>query len=517
MANQMLNKDENTPTNGGEFINVKASNNLFEELKLNSYLFVDLLSELIDNSIAGRFDEKPVNIEVSFWSDGPRSGREISKISVSDDGKGISRAVLEDALSLASIQTEKSLHEHGMGMKVAVFTMGTLELLSTKTPEAKYALEIEKFAFGDIPLKHSKVKRKSGTEIRIKNIDTEKVPLKYDDPDGRRRTKDIKNGLPKWLGARYRMFLADEVRPGLKKRANITLKHFRHGKEIRKDRVEIKPVKPIYKFNLEKLNRAPYFTKTLSSKATSKVTWKAELEIGLAPPEQKEIGVPDKWAIEKPISGDPYHVSLKNQGIDLIMNDRVIAFSQMANLFRNIQSHNSYNHLRGELRLIEGFQTTTTKNAIAESSAWEECKGQVEQELKKFIKKHISGTLPGNRQDEKNASIDLIAWLRQNHKDEGKQFEHSQSTQFIGGKIDILNVTDKEVWELKKNKANWQDVFQLFGYLSIQGYKKGYLVANGTTDSCHAAINHINETYPQFHIEFKYFKRDFGISVPRDG
>ena len=55
-------------------ITVKPSSNLFNELGNNTYEYVDLLSELIDNAIAARYEDKLLEIKIvlGFSSNKPK-------------------------------------------------------------------------------------------------------------------------------------------------------------------------------------------------------------------------------------------------------------------------------------------------------------------------------------------------------------------------------------------------------------------------------------------------------------
>ena len=64
----------------------------------------------------------------------------------------------------------------------------------------------------------------------------------------------------------------------------------------------------------------------------------------------------NELGIEKPHPHNPYFVSLKKQGIDLIKDDRVIKLHQLHQIGLVNNPHPSYNLVRGELDLKEGFR-----------------------------------------------------------------------------------------------------------------------------------------------------------------
>ena len=66
-------------------INVLPSDNIFEELGHNTYDYKDLLSELIDNSLAAR-DGKSVRVHLDLFVD---KDQRPHRFAISDDAAGI--------------------------------------------------------------------------------------------------------------------------------------------------------------------------------------------------------------------------------------------------------------------------------------------------------------------------------------------------------------------------------------------------------------------------------------------
>lgn len=143
----MLDLEQGRPELGAPII-VKPSNRLFEELGNNTYTYLDLLSELIDNSIAARNPDETVHITLTVGVS--NEDRQSSWLSISDDAAGISHVRLPMAISPAAMQNTDSLNEHGLGMKQAIAGLGSLRYLATKTAEAEKASVIEKLQFGEI-------------------------------------------------------------------------------------------------------------------------------------------------------------------------------------------------------------------------------------------------------------------------------------------------------------------------------------------------------------------------------
>lgn len=63
----------------------------------------------------------------------------------------------------------------------------------------------------------------------------------------------------------------------------------------------------------------------------------------------------------------------------------------------------------------------------------------------------------------------------------------------LGGFIDIL--ADGEPWELKVNEADGLDVYQLFAYMDMGNFEKGYLVAKSFKTGAESAANFINKNH----------------------
>lgn len=78
-------------------IKIEPSNNLFKELGNNTYDFVDLISEFIDNSIAAKVEDKILNVKIVIGLS--RYDEKKSYLSIKDDAQGISQEFLGQALS----------------------------------------------------------------------------------------------------------------------------------------------------------------------------------------------------------------------------------------------------------------------------------------------------------------------------------------------------------------------------------------------------------------------------------
>jgi hypothetical protein len=180
-------------------VSVEASNKLFDELGNNTYDYKDLLSELIDNSIAARIPDQPLKVDIDIFTD---ANDKAVKFVIRDNASGISAENLGNAISPAGIQTQNSLNEHGLGMKQAVAALGKLEYLATRTRGEEQARLIKEFRFGDIPMLSVPFGHESGTEIGLINIKPTVIT----------NSMNYTRTIVPYLGARYRRFLKPDNR-----------------------------------------------------------------------------------------------------------------------------------------------------------------------------------------------------------------------------------------------------------------------------------------------------------------
>ena len=465
-------------------IEVNPSNKLFEELGDNNYDDVDLISELIDNSIAAKLKDTKLKvfIEIGISEENP----EKSYFVIKDNASGIKFEELGDAISpgAKANSSGKSLNEHGLGMKQAIAATGKLEYLKTKTKHENEAVVINKFSFGNIEYNCEKVDWKHGTEIKVINL-KEILPKTW---------RIYNERIKSYLGARYRRFLKTDD-PLMKiefKWVNLDQKE--------SNTFQVIPIKPIYFHPYRRENRPVVLKKEFVG-----IDWVAELTFGYAPEneeEYKELGLP------VPKKYEPYYVSMKHQGLDIIKNDRIVQFHQLSEIGLVNVTHPNWNRMRGEIDLIEGFSTAITKNKIVEKSNFKELVAEVKAFLNKehLIKKR---TYP-----EEIPEVALRDRLK-NHLEESefhryKKVTKEYSVQGLSGFIDLYSEGD--AWEIKVQQASGLDVYQLFAYMDMGDLNKGFLVADSYSSGAEEAAKFIEKKHKK---EIKLIKKEqFPINHP---
>jgi hypothetical protein len=267
-----------------KYVEVKPHTNLFTELGRNTYDYVDLLSELVDNAIAARLDDRLLEVKITL---GQSKNPEHRFFKIQDNASGIPLEKLGDAISPGALGGGTSLNEHGLGMKEAVASMGTLGYLLTKTESQQVAYKIDRFDWGKLPVQEMKVEWKNGTEIYIKDL---KPIVDFSKTNYTR-------SYVKVLGARYRRFL----RPDNPRLSLIIEMVDVDNDESEKTSWGITQVKPVYFHPKTRLN-AP----VIEREKFKGDGWEAELTFGYAPTDDqyKELGLdsPDKF--------HPYQVSI---------------------------------------------------------------------------------------------------------------------------------------------------------------------------------------------------------------
>jgi hypothetical protein len=470
---------------------VPSSDSIFNELGNNTYDFTDLVSELIDNSLAARLPQG-VKIELEIHVDEHGTPKEFV---IRDNGSGIPQEKLGLAIAPAGMQSKGSLNEHGLGMKQAVAALGELKYLATRTPGEADARVILKFKYGSLDVYHAPFASDSGTEICVKNL----KPAVITD-----QTKI--RSLTRYLGARYRRFLKPERKVMDLKLDIINPYRFRLD-DSESNNVErtwtIEEVRPVY-FHPSTRRNEP----VISRMELSGPGWKAKLTFGYAP--DKDKGEFEELGLDPVPRTDPYYVSLRKQGLDIIMNDRVIKFHQLSEIAIVNERHNSFNSVRGEIDLLSGFSTAITKNSIVDDANFRDCITKVRDILwgdapddKGKKRKYLKSPSYPEQIPESLYRDRMRRWLVSNTIAKRERADKEYVVEGIEGFIDIRAIKDGEVeaWEIKTVQADAKDVYQLYMYMDIAEIDKGYFLAPGFSPGAEIAKNHIQTNHKKT-IEF---------------
>src|SRR6266446_1159944 len=398
-------------------IKIPPSNNIWSALGNNTYAFVDLISELVDNAVAAKVPGALLNVKIQV---GASDDRQKTYFVIGDDASGIPREKLGEAISPASIQTRGTLNEHGLGMKQAIASLGELVYLATKTENDAEAAIVEKFQWEDIQPKLAAVDWAHGTEIKVGKLKSV-VPLNQE-----HFTRDVVD----YLGARYRRFLLPDNR-----QMKLVLELVDSDEADRPTiySKEIESVKPLY-FSPKTRDNKPVIEKLpFQGKG-----WEAQLTFGYAPTDKEYLDL----GLVRPTKFHPYRVSLKKQGLDVILHDRILMFHALASIGLVESSHNDYNFIRGEIDLLRGFSTAITKNSILVDRHFQECVEQIKDflvEKNLLERKTYLEDLP-----EALLRDRLKVWLLSNPIGPKKDVKTEYAVQGLSGSIDVL--ADGEAW-----------------------------------------------------------------------
>ncbi|WP_170972300.1 ATP-binding protein [Bacillus yapensis] len=451
-------------------IEVKPSNNIFSELGNNNYNFIELISELIDNSISANIENKQLEIIIDI---GISNNEKNSYLIIKDNGKGIKTVDLGRAISPAGFSGGTTLNEHGLGMKQAIASLGNLKYLVTKSNEVDKANYINKFEFGKLEVLEIEVPWESGTEICVENL-KDLVP---------KSQQKITMVVVPYLSAKYRRFLnngTSDVRIILNLLDIDELDN--DGLPYLIQSWELKELKPIYFHPNQRNNKPIHLQKKFKGKG-----WEAKFTIGYAPTNEEYV----ELGMEPPKNYEPYNVSINKQGFDLIAHNRVINFTQFSELEFIKVPHHAYNYIRGEIDLVKGFKTSTTKNFVVRDKNFNELLAEINTflETEKLLERKNDPTeLPEHLLRDR-----LKHHLLTRKIEPKKDVKTEYVVEGLAGSIDIL--ADKEAWEIKRGQASGLDVYQLFAYLDMGNIESGYLVAKSYTTGAETAVDFIKKNH----------------------
>lgn len=486
-------------------ISIKPSNNLWEELKKAPTDFISNICELIDNSLAAiTVGECNVSIEVSGnWTDGGSKSLNkdsVAKIIITDDSSGIPLEDLGKALSPGAMarKHKNSLNEHGMGFKLAILGIGTKAIkdendqtraiggfnLITKAADSKVAHIVNTMSYSDNIETEEIIDNKELLKIFPKGCGTKIIITNLDKIFTTRQ--QYTNTLVGRLGQRYQNILVGENDKKLNLTLNLTDKK---GNTIKNSDgqdmlFQIQPVKAEWR------ESQPAKVKNLPiGKGGTHQKWSAEVKFGYNPIDGEVNGYNDPVRKEILKSSHPYHN--KSKKIDIFRNDILICQKPLEWLLE-VKDSSADRYFRNEypriqIKLYDGFSSTFTKNDIEITDHLNQLKEDLVQLLR--AENYIEDKYTPKESNEEYVSNKLETIL--------KKFDPNLVREFsvCGLRADYKLIRNgvEEIWELKPNKADGQDIAQLFSYLYLSGIRNGVIFAEELTDAAKNVIKKIND------------------------
>lgn len=482
-----------------KIIKIEPSNNIFQELGKTDYTFEEALSELIDNSISAKIEDVDLHVELIFSLD--KNTKKCSTMVIRDNASGIRETDIGVCISPAGKQTKSSLNEHGLGLKSSVSSLGILNSLRTKAL-GETGFKIEKFQW-DLELLSDNFNFEHGTEIKINIEDSKLVHI------NKSNKKTQIERLKLSLGARYR-YKFKEIN------LKISLKTI-DGAEV--SQVFVEPVRPEYYNPWGRINEPLIYKKQFEFGPA-----KALLTFGYSPKndfEFEDIGLnKEDYEIKRGNSvNHPYAICTANQGLDLIMNNRVISFSQSEEIGLYASRDSHFNQIRGEIIFLEGFQTTATKNRMNSTEAYREILKYIKDYLTKnpdnkgpernlLQNRYLKGRDSGSHSTERELVDDIESALRMpTSVYRNSEIIREFSIEKYGLRIDLM--VENIPWEVKNEICTPHRISQLVTYMTCLKTKKGVLVASEFSTNCQDIIKAYKEQYGieiEFHESSVYKK-----------
>lgn len=160
-------------------INILPDRSLMPKLGKTGYSVSQAISELVDNSIDARKESEVLTVEIELEQDK-------NSVQVIDDGLGMDEEAAANSIRLAHSSKVNQLGEFGLGLKTAATSLGkAFQIITTQSGSDKeYILEYDEdqwlksgdWTRHDMKIKSGTAKGKSGTIIRIKNLNFKIYP-----------------------------------------------------------------------------------------------------------------------------------------------------------------------------------------------------------------------------------------------------------------------------------------------------------------------------------------------------
>lgn len=480
---------------------------VWERLSRTDRKFIDTISEAIDNVVAEMSDCGSATIEISIggnWSNG--LDLDTAWIKIRDNATGMQLDRLEKCLAMGELAnaTPNSLHEHGMGMKTMLVSLGkradSLKYIATKTVNSPHGYrfaycdhENPSRPFGEIPVKYDYDTfgaNEHGTEFYIEGLANSGI---Y------KRPQDYVTHIVEQLGFKYARVLAGDTLH--QNQLTIILRLCDADATLLDPKFEwnIAPVWPRYR-NGERpcIDQLAFGG---PSETEDDEPWRAHLDFGRAAQEEEY----ETAGLEPPGSKQPLYPFKRK--ISVVMHGKVITELTVKPFGGNHHS-NVYVPYSGVVTLVRGFTTTHEKNGIMDDGNWQALRAAVWSKIKGLITEW-AGEHAASEESKKQRE----RTLRDAYADHlrialpGAENQPHVATEYpvegSGGKIDILFFSDEKaehgfVIEMKAEEANGLDVMQTFGYMFMcqkANKKRGRLVAPSFSTGAHSVARKLEQEY----------------------
>ena len=244
-----------------------------------------------------------------------------------------------------------------------------------------------------------------------------------------------------------------------------------------------------------------------------KNAWEAIFVAGYKPLDEELFTMTGdiKWP-----EGSPYSPIGKNIGFDVIKNGRTILFGVMGDEYSG-----RGNYLQGEIHIIKGFTTTTTKDSLRNDKAWKELQKKIKKVVKDYrLDDRVKSGMKRTRGTELQITNRIAEELRKQtfaHDGWGVQDANQEIRAFVEvytdddkpmGEVDIMiaptaaDNPGEQVWEVKKEEADTDAVRQLYGYLKARDIKSGTIAAQKLTSKAKNLMEQLNKDK---NVDMKYW------------
>jgi hypothetical protein len=462
----------------------------------NSMDFTSLVKELCDNPAAEMvntsdgFVTKVEIIVQAKWDASSIVDLNSANIIVKDNSVGIKRDKLADCLKVGKeegvLKAVHSLHEHGFGMKIAIWSLGELSYLITKHKEENTSSKIIDLPTeGELDIFDDNYfsENESGTVICIKDLNKEKSSLIL-------RKSDISMWVVPYLSAVYSKLLVTNQMN--KKRMEISIvTQDLDGNEI--SRWNLEPTEMYYRNNKIDLT---------IKRDDKKLNYSAAVGVGISADsaEYEQYGLPPRGY------NHPFHSWSKK--INIYINDRIIcrkSLDELINPYVDDELKISGNFMvpyQGEIILRKGFKTTLFKDDIEPDENYVHFIKSIAAQIKKFINNEANKAQNFIKKEKEYTNELCKIWNAA-----GLYADSYRKVGFCNGEIDIVKYNkpreeldlQKEkgtVVELKIVEACAQDCYQVLMYLenceSVH-HDKAWLIAPSFSQGCLNMISKFKE------------------------